>query len=43
MTDLLDRAVAAHGGLDRFNQFKTVSAHLVLGGRLWALKGPLRL
>jgi len=35
----LDLAVAAHGGLDRFNQFKTVSAHLVLGGRMWALKG----
>ena len=39
MTDLLDLAVAAHGGLDRFNQFKTVSAHLVLGGRMWGLKG----
>jgi hypothetical protein len=39
MTDLLALAVAAHGGLDRFNQFKTVSAHLVLGGRMWALKG----
>src|SRR5262249_31647928 len=39
MTDLLDRAVAAHGGLDRFNQFKTVSAHVALGGRMWALKG----
>src|SRR5215472_16706448 len=39
MTDLLALAVAAHGGLDRFNQFKTVSAHLVLGGLTWALKG----
>jgi hypothetical protein len=39
MTDLLARAVAAHGGLDRFNQFNAVSAHLVLGGRMWALKG----
>lgn len=39
MSDLLHRAIAAHGGLDRFNQFKTVSAHLVLGGRMWALKG----
>src|SRR5215471_13481264 len=42
ITDLLDLAVAAHGGLDRFNQFKTVSAHGVLGGRLWALKGQDR-
>jgi hypothetical protein len=39
MTDLLDLAVAAHGGLNRFNQFKTVSAHLVIGGRIWPLKG----
>jgi len=39
MNDLLDRAVAAHGGLDRFNQFKTVSASLVTGGALLLLKG----
>src|SRR5215472_8992176 len=39
MTDLLDRAVAAHGGLERFNQFKTVSAHLVTSGALQSLKG----
>ena len=39
MIDLLDRAVAAHGGLERFNQFKTVSAHLAIGGALWSLKG----
>jgi hypothetical protein len=41
MTDLLDRAVAAHGGLDRFNHFKTVSAHLVTGGALQSLKGQV--
>jgi hypothetical protein len=39
MIDLLDHAVAAHGGLDRFNQFKTVSASLVNSGALWSLKG----
>jgi hypothetical protein len=39
MSDLLSRAVAAHGGLDRFNQFKTVSASLVSGGALWSVKG----
>jgi hypothetical protein len=39
VTDLLDLAVESHGGLDRFKQFKTVSAHLVLGGRMWVLKG----
>jgi len=39
MTDLLDRAVEAHGGLGRFNQVQTVSAYLVMGGALWGLKG----
>jgi hypothetical protein len=39
MNDLLARAVAAHGGLDRFNRFKTVSAVLAIGGTLWLLKG----
>ena len=39
MTHLLDLTVAAHGGLDRFNQLKTLSVHQHLGGRLWALKG----
>jgi len=39
MSDLLQRAVAAHGGLDRFNQFQTVSASLVNGGALWSMKG----
>jgi hypothetical protein len=39
MNDLLARAVAAHGGLDRFNRFKTVSAVLAIGGALWLLKG----
>lgn len=27
MIDLLDLTVAAHGRLDRYDQFKTVSAH----------------
>lgn len=39
MTDLLDIAVAAHGGLDHFNQFSSVTAKLHQGGVLWALKG----
>jgi len=42
MTELLDRAVEAHGGLERFNHFKTVSAHLVTGGALQSLKGQAR-
>ena len=39
MNDQLHRAVAAHGGLERFNHFKTVSAHLATGGALLSLKG----
>ena len=39
MNDLLARAVATHGGLEGFNRFKTVCAHLAIGGALWLLKG----
>jgi len=39
MTDLLDLAVAAQGGLERFSQFSFVEAKLHQGGVLWALKG----
>ena len=39
MSDLLDTAIEAHGGLKRWNQLQTVSAHLTQGGALWALKG----
>eukprot|EP01132_Coremiostelium_polycephalum_P009487 gene9487-11635_t len=39
MTDLLNRIVAAHGGLDRWAQFNTVQATIVTGGALWAMKG----
>ncbi len=39
MTHLLDLTVAAHGGLDRFNQLKTLSVHQRLSGASWALKG----
>jgi len=39
MNELLHRAIAAHGGLDRFNQFQQVSAALSIGGALWSLKG----
>ena len=39
MTDLLDTVIEAHGGLQRWNQLDAVSAHLVQGGALWALKG----
>jgi hypothetical protein len=39
MTDLLDRLVEAHGGLQRWNELQTVTAHLAQGGAVWALKG----
>jgi hypothetical protein len=39
MNDLLARAIAAHGGLDRWNKFKKVTATYVGGGGLWPMKG----
>jgi hypothetical protein len=39
MPDLRDFAIAAHGGLERWNGFTTASAHLRVGGVLWRLKG----
>jgi hypothetical protein len=39
MSDLLETAIEAHGGLERWNQLDTVSARLAQGGALWALKG----
>jgi hypothetical protein len=38
MGDLKDFAIAAHGGLDRWNQLSEVRAHLLFGGVAWALK-----
>ena len=39
MKELLERVIAAHGNMDRWNGFKSVRAHVLLGGGLWALKG----
>src|SRR6476661_56166 len=39
MTDLLETVIEAHGGLERWRQLDAVSARLVQGGALWALKG----
>jgi hypothetical protein len=38
MSDLKEFVIAAHGGLDRWNQLSDVRAHLVVGGQLWPLK-----
>jgi hypothetical protein len=39
MSDLLEGAIEAHGGLERWNQLDHVSARLAQGGVLWALTG----
>ncbi|MGH8474387.1 MAG: hypothetical protein ACRER2_01205 [Methylococcales bacterium] len=39
MNDLLEIAISAHGGLKRWNELKTGSAHLENGGALWPMKG----
>lgn len=39
MNDLLALTIEAHGGLARWNELKTLSAHLTQGGILWGLKG----
>ncbi|MFJ8009933.1 hypothetical protein [Streptomyces fagopyri] len=39
MNDLTSTVIKAHGGLHRYNQFSSVTAHLRIGGSLWRLKG----
>jgi hypothetical protein len=39
MHKLAEFAIKAHGGLARWKTFRTVSADLIQGGELWALKG----
>jgi hypothetical protein len=39
MTDLLETIIEAHGGLKRWTELDGISARLVQGGALWALKG----
>jgi hypothetical protein len=39
VNDLLERGIAAHGGLDRWNKFNRVTATVVGGGGLWPMKG----
>ena len=38
MNDLLESAVAAHGGLDRWNQVKSITVDASITGALWSLK-----
>lgn len=39
MSDLIDLAVVAHGGRDRWKSIKKLHAHLSIGGVMWQLKG----
>ena len=39
MTSLLKLATEAHGGVDRWNQLKTLTAHLSVTGAIWHVKG----
>jgi hypothetical protein len=39
MSDLLETVIEAHGGLERWNEFDSVSARLIQGGVLWPFKG----
>jgi hypothetical protein len=39
MNALAKQAIDAHGGLERWNQFTALSAHLIQGGAFWAAKG----
>ena len=38
MTDLLDMAVAAHGGLEHWNTIKTIDVDLSITGAIWYVK-----
>jgi hypothetical protein len=37
--DLAQFAIEAHGGLERWSRFSTISAHLIQGGVFWGAKG----
>jgi hypothetical protein len=39
MNELLESAVAAHGGLDRWIQIKSITVDASIGGALWYVKG----
>ena len=42
MSDLLQNVLDAHGGLERWNRFSTLTATIVTGGELWGLKGVVQ-
>ncbi|WP_271898447.1 hypothetical protein [Candidatus Phyllobacterium onerii] len=42
MSNLLDEVLAAHGGLNRWEEFSSVGATIVTGGTLWGMKGLIQ-
>ena len=38
-SELLERVLLAHGGLDQWNRFDIVGATIVTGGQLFGIKG----
>jgi hypothetical protein len=39
MSDLLELAITAHGGLELWQQVRKLNAHIAIGGGMWGLKG----
>lgn len=39
MNDLLELAIAAHGGMPRWQNVRSLSAHVAIGGAIWHVKG----
>jgi len=39
MSNLLDLAIAAHGGWERWQKLKRITAHASVGGAIWQVKG----
>lgn len=39
MTGLLDQALQAHGGLQRWHKTTRLTAHARIGGELWGRRG----
>ena len=40
MDDLLNLAMKAHGGLERWKQVQNMQAKVTLNGNLWRIKAP---
>lgn len=43
MADLIDLVISAHGGMDQWNSFNHIKAHLKVDGHIWKIKGKIGL